>query len=124
MAAGASVNAACDSAHATLAGCDPDLGLVCIPTVPDGGVADGGTEPTIGTCQSVILAAAGAACGDVGMPITSATECNAGGLCVKKVCVAPVKVGVACDAVAGPPCLSPAVCVNAVCTEPDATKCQ
>lgn len=129
-ASGATVGAACDGTRKTLPACNNDLGLVCIPTAKGSAV---------GTCQNITLAAAGAACGDVGAaPITGFADCEAGALCVEATgattgtCKAPAGDGNACDTdpTKGPPCLAPAKCVPAsatvtsgVCTVPNATKC-
>jgi hypothetical protein len=123
QAAGATVGAACDGSHKTLPGCDNALGLVCVPSA---------AGATVGTCAAIVLKAPGAVCGFVGAsPITGFADCQAGGLCVKGLCVAPAADGAACDsdATIGPPCLAPAKCVPSTsgatagtCTVPDA-KC-
>jgi hypothetical protein len=129
--AGAAVGAACDGSRKTMASCDNDLGLVCIPTAKGSAV---------GTCQKITLVADGATCGAIGsMPITGFAECQAGGACIKGadggttgICMAPAADGAACDSdpTKGPPCLSPAKCLPTAdggtagtCTVPDATKC-
>ena len=126
------VGAACDRSRNTAPNCDPQLGLTCIPAA---------AGSSVGTCQSISLVAAGQTCGAIGSaPITGDAECNAGGLCVKKVstdntgtCVAAAADGAACDSdtTQGPPCLAPAKCVASsagstagTCVVPDATKCQ
>jgi hypothetical protein len=122
MPEGAATGAPCDSTHKAQPTCDNNLGLVCIPTA---------ANSTVGTCQPFVLAAAGAACGQMGgNPFTSVVDCEAGAVCINKVCVAPAADGAACDSVKGPPCLLPARCVPSsmgstagTCTVPDPTKC-
>jgi hypothetical protein len=131
MASGATVGAACDATRKTAANCNGDLGLVCVPTAAGSGV---------GTCKTITLVAAGAACGDIGSaPITGFADCEASGLCVKAsatattgTCAAPAVDGATCnnDPTIGPPCLAPAKCVPSsatstagTCTVPDAATC-
>jgi hypothetical protein len=128
---GATLSAACDSTRKTMANCDANLGLACIPTAKGSG---------IGTCQAITLVAAGATCGNLGMaPITSVADCMNGGLCKKPdgastgTCVAAAADGAACDndSSIGPPCLSPAKCAvpsgssgtAGTCTLPNAVAC-
>ena len=130
-AAGATVGAPCDRSRKTIASCDANLGLVCIPAVAGSGV---------GTCQAIQLVGAGKPCGDIGsMPPTGFAACQAGGLCVKAAptdptgtCKAPAADGAACDTDAskGPPCLTGSRCVPTAppgtagtCKLPDAHKC-
>lgn len=131
MAQGATVGAACDGTRKTAPNCSADLGLVCIPTA---------AGSAVGTCQSIMLVAAGAACGDIGSaPITGYADCEASGLCKRATdtattgtCVAPAVDGASCDndPTVGPPCLAPAKCVPTsdagtagTCTVPDAATC-
>jgi len=131
QAAAATVGAACDGSSKTMASCDNDLGLVCIPAAKGSAV---------GTCQNITLAATGAACGDVGaMPITGFAACAAGGQCMKVgtattgTCVAPAADGAACDndPTMGPPCMTGAKCVvpasssgtAGTCMTPNASSC-
>jgi hypothetical protein len=39
-------------------------------------------------------------------------------------CEAPAGDGMSCDAVSGPPCLSPATCLNGSCTLPTPSSCR
>jgi hypothetical protein len=132
QAAGSMVGAACDSTRETLANCEGDLGLVCIPAV---------AGSTIGTCMSISLVGAGAACGDIGSaPITGFASCETSGLCKKPaptdttgICVAAAADDGACDndPSIGPPCLAPSKCVvptgssatAGTCTVPNAATC-
>lgn len=125
------VGAPCDRSRKTMANCDFQYGLTCVPTA---------AGSSVGTCQPMTLVGPGATCGVLGSaPITGEAECNAGGLCVKVnttdatgTCLATAADGAACntDATVGPPCLSPAKCVPTAvgstagtCVMPDATKC-
>jgi hypothetical protein len=127
--AAATVGAACDGSRKTMASCDPELGLACIPTA---------AGSAVGTCQNAVLVAGGATCGTIGTPVTMVAECQAGGLCKKALatdktgtCVAAAADGAACDSdpSKGPPCLAPAKCVPSgagtagVCTLPNAAMC-
>lgn len=133
--AASAVGAACDATRKTMASCDADLGLVCIPT--------SAMTKGVGTCQAIKLTKPGEACGPIGaMPITGYASCEAGGMCKKAApadlsgtCVAPAADGMPCDSdvTKGPPCLAPAKCVPAkgapagttagTCTVPDASQC-
>lgn len=121
---GAIVGVACDSSRKTMPGCDGNLGLACTGTA--------------GTCQPILLVAAGAACGVMGTNNAKLTYgCAADGECVKPAgmsigtCVAAAHEGEACsiDATIGPPCLAPALCVvgtgssAGTCAIPDPAAC-
>ena len=130
QAAGSTVGAACDGSRKTMAGCDAEMGLACIPTAKGSAV---------GTCQNISLVGAGATCGDIGAaPITGVAACEASGLCKKAAptdtsgtCVAAAADNAACDndPSKGPPCLAPAKCVvtgngtAGTCTVPNAATC-
>jgi hypothetical protein len=129
QALGATVGAPCDGTRKTMPNCNGDDGLACIPTAKGSAV---------GTCQTIVLAAAGSACGDVGAaPITGVIDCEAGGECIKAgsattgTCAAAAADGAACnsDDTIGPPCLTPAKCVPTgtgtagTCTLPNPTTC-
>lgn len=125
------VGASCDGSRKTMASCDAELGLACIPTAKGSAV---------GTCQNIMLAAAGAPCGEIGaMPITGFAACAAGGQCVRPAtsttgtCMAPAADGAACDndPTIGPGCLTGAKCVvpagssgtAGTCMTPNAASC-
>ena len=123
------IDAACDGSRKTMAACDAQAGLACIPTA---------ATSAVGSCQPIQLVGPNATCGQIGgPPITAIVDCGAGGSCVKaapgdktSTCVAPAADGAACDTVAGPPCLAPAKCVpttpggtTGMCTLRDATQC-
>jgi hypothetical protein len=130
--AGQMVGVACDSSRKTLASCDGDIGLVCVPSAK-------GT--TVGTCMTVSLVGAGATCGDIGAaPITGFANCMTSGLCKKSAptdtagtCVSAAADGAPCDndPSIGPPCLNPSKCVvpagssgtAGTCTVPNAATC-
>jgi hypothetical protein len=132
QAAGQAVDAPCDSSRKTMASCDNDIGLVCIPATKGS---------TIGTCMSVSLVGAGATCGDIGAaPITGFANCMSSGLCKKPAptdatgtCVSAAADDAPCDndPSIGPPCLSPSKCVvpsgssgtKGTCTVPNAATC-
>jgi hypothetical protein len=132
QAAGATMGAACQTTRQTAANCDPDRGLVCIPTQP--------VVNNMGTCQPISLVGAGMPCGVTGTPETSFAVCSANGLCKKPAptdlagtCVAAAMDGMACDndPSLGPPCLTPAKCVMpagspgtaGTCMVPNGTTC-
>jgi hypothetical protein len=139
VAAGATINAPCDTTRKTAPACDFTLGLACIPS---------NTKNGAGKCLPIELAAAGQPCGDLpggagaAFLFTISASCQGGGLCKRSapasatfVCVAPAADGMPCDSdeTKGPPCLSPAKCVPkkgapagttaGTCTVPDATTC-
>lgn len=121
---GKTVGAACDGSRQTMASCDADMGLACIPTAKGS---------AIGTCQNVTLVGTGATCGALGSaPITGFAVCQAGGLCQNGTCLAPAADGAACDSnpTVGPVCLAPARCVPSgsgtagTCQMPNSMTCQ
>jgi hypothetical protein len=111
-AEGRTAGTPCDPKSATLAGCDKNAGLFC--------------DATSMQCKAMASATDGQPCGKVA---GVETECVAGALCAGAsaiqpgTCKAPVADGVACNAVTGPPCVSPAKCVKAICKLPDAAVC-
>jgi hypothetical protein len=133
--AASAIGAACDLTRKTMASCDANLGLFCVPA--------SATSKGVGTCQPIKLAAPGEPCGVLGAaPVTGFASCKDGGLCKKAspgdnagTCVAAAADGMPCDSdvTKGPPCMSPAKCVPAsgapmgttsgTCVVPDATKC-
>jgi hypothetical protein len=130
QASGATVGTACDGTRKTMASCQVDIGLVCIPTAKGS---------AIGTCQKITLVGPNAACGDIGSaPITGFAVCQSSGLCKKAAltdptgaCVDSAAEGSPCDnnPLVGPPCLTPAKCVVSgsgtagTCTLPNASTC-
>jgi hypothetical protein len=98
--AGTVVGASCESAHATMPGCDPDSALVC--------------DPMNKICATSIYAGAGQPCGLVG---TNIVLCHAASLCfgaqgkTPGTCKAYALEGQACDTDAGPTCMAPARCI-------------
>jgi hypothetical protein len=109
---GITVGTACDPKSITVPGCDKDAGLFCDPV---------GLQ-----CKAIATAMDGQPCGTVN---GGQVLCKAGGLCVGATalqpgtCKAPVADGAACNDVSGPPCLSPAKCVQGTCRMPDAAAC-
>ncbi len=99
------IQAPCDSREESGPTCFSAGGAACITTGGKG----------LGTCEGIVVASAGSPCGRV--PHASETQCGTGGLCVQPPdgglgsCAGYAQDGAACDAVLGPPCLSPAKCV-------------
>ncbi len=129
--AGAAAGTACDGSRKTMAGCDANLGLACVP-------AKQGSP--IGTCQALQIVVAGATCGEIGgKPPTGFSVCKASALCQKAApadptgtCVVAAADGSPCDIdpAKGPPCLAPTKCVikggagtAGTCTLSDAAAC-
>lgn len=80
-------------------------------------------------CEAVKYANNGEACGS--MQNGTLTLCQGGAACIQmggilgsRTCVAPAKDGQPCNSATGPGCLSPATCVNNVCTVPSAAACK
>jgi len=115
---------ACDPERMSGLACPNRLGLYCQRSSPDAG-----------TCASFGQADGAQPCADVD---GVSTACVASGLCQKTppdagegVCLAGVQTGQACDADAGPQCLSVARCVPAsgsgtagTCALPGSSTCQ
>lgn len=100
-----------DSPCQTSSDCDSSLGLYCIGA----------------TCQKPTLVGAGQACPYPG------SRCSAGLDCISSysadggstsACVAHAEDKAPCDDGKGPRCLSPARCLNGVCTVPDYAQCE
>jgi hypothetical protein len=94
------------------AGCDTLKGLYC---------------NTNKVCATYSFANAGQPCGLVSAQ--NYVVCSGGGFCkgagalTPGTCEAPAADGAACDAVAGPTCLSPAICTSGVCKLDDPSTC-
>jgi hypothetical protein len=79
-------------------------------------------------CLALAIATSGGDCGADSITPTKFTLCPANGTCDAVIggsCHAAAADGAACStASSGPTCLSPAKCVNSICTLPNATACQ
>lgn len=97
----------------TNGGCDRLAGLFC--------------NPQTKKCQAIKVADANKACGIVGSDFF---ECTTSGHCklasgkLSGTCLAHAADGADCDAVNGPNCMPPALCVNKKCTLPDPSSCK
>jgi hypothetical protein len=106
--------APCDLLGLTNPSCDLSQALYC--------------DVTSHTCAAAPFGASGDPCGLVGTAYKlcgGAFYCTAPNPLAQGTCRAKAADGAACttDVTKGAPCLLPAVCVNGICTIPDATKC-
>jgi hypothetical protein len=74
-----------------------------------------------GTCTMVATAGSMQPCGAVGGVLTA---CSGGGTCMSMMCLAPAADFGNCSKANGPDCLSPAQCINGVCTLPTPETCR
>jgi hypothetical protein len=127
----------CDLGHpclATLAcvlfACQPraGAGAACQLLSQNCDVVHGFVCGAAGTCDKARTTAAGGDCGQslIDQSFTECTRgatCNTHGTAVFGTCDAPAADGAMCDSQSGPFCVSPAVCLNGVCTLPDPVAC-
>jgi hypothetical protein len=104
--------AQCDPKQQTKPGCDASHGLFC--------------NPYTSVCQIVTYAKGGEPCGVVG---NGYALCTASAMCklasaYSGTCLAAAADGAACDATAGPLCVSLAHCVSHVCMPPEPGACK
>lgn len=101
-------------------------GESCDVAAPNCDFLQGLACSSMGVCQKIKLAGSGEACGVQG---TDFVFCKGSGFCKVDMganagtCLAPAADGAACDTVAGPNCMSGALCKGNVCTLDDGSSC-